>query len=284
MILIPSERWHWHSSSLGEECACACACVVTGMQTADHCKVLRAGWLTGFSPHHSSSAQEKTQNLLCKSLTLIPTNNVTSGRCVRCLKSLLLSVLSVHSFQSGHSRLRARIPVWDAAMSRGKCPRVTSCGPFWILPVVILALNVIDVKAYSCYEVRTAFQLRQVGPLHRVPETPGTGEVAQTLRKKRPLVESPPFDRWRWRWRRCRSMCFTCSEHKPMFFGSCQKRTCVPLRTDSPGARWAVWGSLESFKRCILNASPEKLRSELISWSWMWVVRQKLMLSQASKW
>lgn len=42
--------------------------------------------------------------------------------------------------------------------------------------MVIFAVNVIDVEAYSCHEVRTAFQLRQVGPLHRVPETPGTGE------------------------------------------------------------------------------------------------------------
>ncbi|KAM8839523.1 glypican-5-like isoform 1-T1 [Synchiropus picturatus] len=59
-------------------------------------------------------------------------------------------------------------------MSRGLDPRVTSLGPFWILPVVILAANVVDVDTYSCHEVRTAFQLRQVGPLHRVPETPGT--------------------------------------------------------------------------------------------------------------
>lgn len=59
-------------------------------------------------------------------------------------------------------------------MSRGICPRVNSCGSFWILSAVIFAANVIDVDAYSCHEVRTAFQLRQVGPLHRVPETPGT--------------------------------------------------------------------------------------------------------------
>uniref|UniRef100_A0A3B4XMN1 Glypican 5c n=1 Tax=Seriola lalandi dorsalis TaxID=1841481 RepID=A0A3B4XMN1_SERLL len=59
-------------------------------------------------------------------------------------------------------------------MSRGICPRVNSCGSFWILSAVIFAVNVIDVDAYSCHEVRTAFQLRQVGPLHRVPETPGT--------------------------------------------------------------------------------------------------------------
>lgn len=61
-------------------------------------------------------------------------------------------------------------------MSRGICPRVNSCGSFWVLSAVVFALNAIDVDAYSCHEVRTAFQLRQVGPLHRVPETPGTGE------------------------------------------------------------------------------------------------------------
>ncbi|XP_034743897.1 glypican-5 isoform X2 [Etheostoma cragini] len=59
-------------------------------------------------------------------------------------------------------------------MSRGICPRVNSCGSFWILSAVIFAANVIATDAYSCHEVRTAFQLRQVGPLHRVPETPGT--------------------------------------------------------------------------------------------------------------
>ncbi|XP_049888516.1 glypican-5 isoform X2 [Epinephelus moara] len=59
-------------------------------------------------------------------------------------------------------------------MSRGICPRVNSCGAFWILSAVVFAVIVIDVDAYSCHEVRTAFQLRQVGPLHRVPEIPGT--------------------------------------------------------------------------------------------------------------
>ncbi|XP_028284142.1 glypican-5 isoform X2 [Parambassis ranga] len=59
-------------------------------------------------------------------------------------------------------------------MSRGVCPRVNSCGSVWILLSVLFAISVIDVDAYSCHEVRTAFQLRQVGPLHRVPETPGT--------------------------------------------------------------------------------------------------------------
>ncbi|XP_028987877.1 glypican-5 isoform X2 [Betta splendens] len=59
-------------------------------------------------------------------------------------------------------------------MSRGTCPRVNSCGALWILSAVIFAVNVAAADAYSCHEVKTAFQLRQVGPLHRVPETPGT--------------------------------------------------------------------------------------------------------------
>ncbi|XP_072220196.1 glypican-5-like isoform X2 [Leuresthes tenuis] len=59
-------------------------------------------------------------------------------------------------------------------MSRGICPRVNCCGSVWTLTVVIFALIVLDAEAYSCHEVKTAFQLRQVGPPQRVPETPGT--------------------------------------------------------------------------------------------------------------
>lgn len=57
-------------------------------------------------------------------------------------------------------------------MSRGVCPRVNGCGCLWVL--VVLTAAAAPVDAYSCHEVRTAFQLRQVGPLSRVPETPGT--------------------------------------------------------------------------------------------------------------
>ncbi|KAM6919124.1 glypican-5-like isoform 2-T2 [Xenentodon cancila] len=59
-------------------------------------------------------------------------------------------------------------------MSRGECPRVNSCSSIRILTLVVLAVNVIAADAYSCHEVKTVFQLRQVGPLHRVPETPVT--------------------------------------------------------------------------------------------------------------
>ncbi|XP_056149884.1 LOW QUALITY PROTEIN: glypican-5-like [Lampris incognitus] len=59
-------------------------------------------------------------------------------------------------------------------MSRGICPRVNSSGFGWIVLTCLFWVNVLDVGAYSCHEVRTAFQLRQIGPLHRVPETPGT--------------------------------------------------------------------------------------------------------------
>ncbi|XP_061654358.1 glypican-5 isoform X1 [Phyllopteryx taeniolatus] len=61
-------------------------------------------------------------------------------------------------------------------MSRaGICPRVNSRGAFGIfLLALLLAASAFEVGAYSCHEVRAAFQMRQVGPLHRVPETPGT--------------------------------------------------------------------------------------------------------------
>ncbi|KAJ3595237.1 hypothetical protein NHX12_004541 [Muraenolepis orangiensis] len=59
-------------------------------------------------------------------------------------------------------------------MSRGTYTRVDFCGYLLILSATLFAVNVVDVLAYSCHEVRTAFQLRQIGPLSRVPETPGT--------------------------------------------------------------------------------------------------------------
>ncbi|XP_013887431.1 glypican-5 [Austrofundulus limnaeus] len=59
-------------------------------------------------------------------------------------------------------------------MSRGKCPRVNSLDSVWILTLVTFAVTVMDGDAYSCREVKAAFQLRQVGPLHFVPETPYT--------------------------------------------------------------------------------------------------------------
>lgn len=157
------------------------------MQTADHCKVLNARE-PGLSPHHSASVQEKTPNLCCEALTLIPTNNVKIRRkrlsdvqthrrfiVLQCAVSLPHCHTVCSQATVGYPR---GYPVWDAAMSRGICPRVNSCGSLWILCAVVFAVNVFGVDAYSCHEVRTAFQLRQVGPLHRVPETPGTGEPA----------------------------------------------------------------------------------------------------------
>ncbi|XP_031662921.1 glypican-5 isoform X1 [Oncorhynchus kisutch] len=55
-------------------------------------------------------------------------------------------------------------------MSRGICPRVH----FWWMFSVLFLVKVVDVGAYSCHEVKTAFQVRQIGPLKWVPETPGT--------------------------------------------------------------------------------------------------------------
>lgn len=70
-------------------------------------------------------------------------------------------------------------------MSRGLSPRVNSYrGPLWILSAVIFAANVIEVNSHSCHEVKTAFQLRQVGPLSRVPETPRTGERPSSEHKR----------------------------------------------------------------------------------------------------
>ncbi|XP_041751898.1 glypican-5-like isoform X2 [Coregonus clupeaformis] len=55
-------------------------------------------------------------------------------------------------------------------MSRGICQRVN----FWWIFAVMFLVKVVDVGAYSCHEVKTAFQVRQIGPLKWVPETPGT--------------------------------------------------------------------------------------------------------------
>ncbi|XP_061588208.1 glypican-5-like isoform X2 [Cololabis saira] len=59
-------------------------------------------------------------------------------------------------------------------MSRGVSPRVNSRSSVRMVTLVVLAVSVIAADAYSCHEVKTVFQLRQVGPLHRVPETPVT--------------------------------------------------------------------------------------------------------------
>lgn len=56
-------------------------------------------------------------------------------------------------------------------MSGRPCSRVNCCGLLWT--ALVFGLSLCHVDAYSCHEVRTAFQLRQVGPVHRVPETPG---------------------------------------------------------------------------------------------------------------
>ncbi|CAL1579731.1 unnamed protein product [Knipowitschia caucasica] len=58
-------------------------------------------------------------------------------------------------------------------MSRGACPRVNCCGLLWSVVALLFGAHVCHVHAYSCHEVRTAFQLRSVGPVNRVPEAPG---------------------------------------------------------------------------------------------------------------
>uniref|UniRef100_A0A3B1JLU6 Glypican-5-like n=1 Tax=Astyanax mexicanus TaxID=7994 RepID=A0A3B1JLU6_ASTMX len=56
-------------------------------------------------------------------------------------------------------------------MSRALLPSLTPC---WTALLLALALSVPASGAHSCREVKTAFQLRQIGPLKWVPETPGT--------------------------------------------------------------------------------------------------------------
>ncbi|KAG7457055.1 hypothetical protein MATL_G00242400 [Megalops atlanticus] len=68
-------------------------------------------------------------------------------------------------------------------MSRGIFPRVNF---WWILASFALLLNVSDVKPHSCHEVKTAFQVRQIGPLKWVPETPGTDVDLQICKHNGP--------------------------------------------------------------------------------------------------
>ncbi|XP_036410817.1 glypican-5-like [Megalops cyprinoides] len=68
-------------------------------------------------------------------------------------------------------------------MSRGIFPRVNF---WWILASLALLLNVSDVKPHSCHEVKTAFQVRQIGPLKWVPETPGTDVDLQICKHNGP--------------------------------------------------------------------------------------------------
>ncbi|KAG7488353.1 hypothetical protein MATL_G00034470 [Megalops atlanticus] len=68
-------------------------------------------------------------------------------------------------------------------MSRGIFPRVNL---WWILVTVALLVKVSGVKAHSCHEVKTAFQMRQIGPLKWVPETPGTDADLQICKHKGP--------------------------------------------------------------------------------------------------
>ncbi|XP_053507925.1 glypican-5 isoform X2 [Ictalurus furcatus] len=57
-------------------------------------------------------------------------------------------------------------------MSRGLFPRVNVC---WIAALLLGNLAVASAaRAHTCSEVKTAFQLRQIGPLKWVPEAPAT--------------------------------------------------------------------------------------------------------------
>ncbi|XP_072525184.1 glypican-5 [Salminus brasiliensis] len=58
-------------------------------------------------------------------------------------------------------------------MSRALLPPLTLCWTALLLLLLHLAAASAS-RAHSCREVKTAFQLRQIGPLKWVPETPGT--------------------------------------------------------------------------------------------------------------
>ncbi|KAJ8419101.1 hypothetical protein AAFF_G00006000 [Aldrovandia affinis] len=68
-------------------------------------------------------------------------------------------------------------------MSPGMFPRVNL---WWILATVALLVKVCGVKTHSCHEVKTAFQMRQIGPLKWVPEIPGTDADLQICKHRGP--------------------------------------------------------------------------------------------------
>ncbi|CDQ65828.1 unnamed protein product [Oncorhynchus mykiss] len=49
---------------------------------------------------------------------------------------------------------------------------------FWLIYLTVVLCGASGAGVHSCHEVKTAFQLRQIGPLKWVPEAPGTdGEL-----------------------------------------------------------------------------------------------------------
>ncbi|KAL4631050.1 glypican-5-like [Arapaima gigas] len=68
-------------------------------------------------------------------------------------------------------------------MSRGAFTRVN----FGCLALsAVLLVTAYRVSAHSCHEVKTVFQLRQIGPLKWVPETPGTDAELQICKHQGP--------------------------------------------------------------------------------------------------
>jgi len=70
----------------------------------------------------------------------------------------------------------------------------------WIIAVLAVELATLSAaRAHSCHEVKTAFQVRQIGQLKWVPETPATGECERnglsfvmTVTKLYPCVMDVP--------------------------------------------------------------------------------------------
>ncbi|XP_041119793.1 glypican-5b isoform X2 [Polyodon spathula] len=68
-------------------------------------------------------------------------------------------------------------------MSQGMFPRVY---PLVVPLLLLLSAGVSCLRSPSCQEVRTAFQLRQIGPLKWVPDVPGTDEKLQVCQHRGP--------------------------------------------------------------------------------------------------
>ncbi|KAK1168723.1 glypican-5b [Acipenser oxyrinchus oxyrinchus] len=68
-------------------------------------------------------------------------------------------------------------------MSQGMFPRVS---PLVVPLLLLLSAGELCLGSPSCQEVRTAFQLRQIGPLKWVPDVPGTDEELQVCQHRGP--------------------------------------------------------------------------------------------------
>lgn len=132
-------------------------------------------------PHMSPDQSVKTRSMWSpcdppawKTFSL---DNVTSLSGFKCA-SLQDNILTVFFPPFLTHWLRGLSVDWDGAMLRRTAPRV--CW-LWILLSSVLVWRVHCASGQSCHEVKTAFQLRQVGSLRWVPETAATGSFICNL-------------------------------------------------------------------------------------------------------